>query len=107
MEYPQQRRALEDWLAEAEALTKGAARPEEPEQPPIIGRLYAKLPKERDLQLHIRAGWLFDVEFIVIGDYVPSRGDYGQRVLIARALLPEVTRELRRLSRFLGVEGAS
>ena len=85
---------LDAWLQAAEALLAdpadgsggGAAGDTEADidtDPPVpLGKLWVRFPKERDLELHVRTGWLFGTEFVQLLDFVPSRGEYENEILI-------------------------
>ncbi|HEV7687738.1 MAG TPA: hypothetical protein VGQ80_14280, partial [Acidimicrobiia bacterium] len=87
---------LDAWLQAAEALladpvagSGGGAAGEDPPVP--LGKLWVRFRKERDLELHVRTGWLFGTEFVQLLDFVPSRGVYENEILIHAGLLSELT----------------
>src|SRR5688572_11387583 len=55
--------------------------------PELIGKLWVKLHKERDLELHVRVGWLAGTEFVQLVDFVPSTGRYETSVMVEGRLL--------------------
>lgn len=69
-------------------------------------KLMAKIPKERDLELHIRKTSILDVEFVDIRDFYPSTGEYGRGILIERHTLPRLIEELETVNRCLGGSSA-
>lgn len=56
--------------------------------------LWAKLPMESDLDLHIEVGKLCGEEFVALADFEPSTGHYSDPVLIDSSKLHEVISEL-------------
>lgn len=105
--------ALDAWLRRVDdLLAEDAGVPHQPrlseedhQQPDVIGKLWAKLHKERDLELHLRAGWLFGTEFVQLVDYQPSTGRYENAVMVDRRLLGRLLEKLLRLQHYSG--GAS
>ena len=88
---------LDAWLQAAEALLADPTADSGGEaagatDPPVpLGKLWVRFPKERDLELHVRTGWLFGTEFVQLLDFVPSRGVYENEILIHAGLLSELT----------------
>jgi hypothetical protein len=91
------RRRLDAWLRSVDALLG-----EDDDTPPaLVGKLWVRLRKERDLELHVRTGWLFGTEYVQLVDFVPSTGTHGDAVLVERRLLGEVLHQLHGLHRHL------
>ena len=67
-----------------------------------LGKIWMKIRKERDLELHVRVGRILDTEYVALADYVPSTGQYEQQLLVDRRQLRAVLAELRRLYFYLG-----
>jgi hypothetical protein len=104
------RLALDVWLNAADELLAEQVVDQhdehnEDEPPMLIGKLWTRFSKERDLELHIRVGWLFGTEFVQILDYVPSTGRYETDVMIERRLLDRLMSELMALYRYSGPGG--
>lgn len=95
--------ALDDWLRRADHLLAdddSALRPDTAhaeESPELIGKLWVKLHKERDLELHVRVGWLAGTDFVQLLDYVPSTGRYETSVMVEGSLLGRLVGELAAL----------
>jgi len=91
------RRRLDAWLACVDALLAEstihpATAPVPAAAPPVpVGKLWGRFRKERDLELHVRTGWVFGTEFVQLLDFVPSRGVYENEILIHAGLLSELT----------------
>lgn len=101
------RRRLDAWLQSAdEVLAQTGHTPDggvnQDDQPQLLGKLWGKLHKERDLELHLRAGWIFGTEFVQFLDFVPSTGKYENAVLIEHRLVGRLLKELSRLHRYAG-----
>ena len=98
---------LDAWLQAADALltepaTGAGGRPAD-EAPPIpLAKLWVRFRKERDLELHVRTGWLFGTEFVQLLDFIPSRGIYENEILIQAGLLSELTERFSSLLRHRG-----
>ena len=88
---------LDAWLQAADALlterdpASGVGTDGDAEPPVPLGKLWVRFRKERDLELHVRTGWLFGMEFVQLLDFVPSRGIYENEILIHAGLLSELT----------------
>ncbi|MGH8992071.1 MAG: hypothetical protein ACRDZ7_11210 [Acidimicrobiia bacterium] len=99
------RRRLDAWFATADALlaeeAAGLAGPV-PDGPTPLGKLWVRLAKERDLELHVRTGWRFRTEYVQLLDYVPSTGTYENEVLIEARLLPDLADRFSSLVRYRG-----
>ncbi|MDQ1499408.1 MAG: hypothetical protein QOI86_2748 [Actinomycetota bacterium] len=100
---------LDAWLQAAEALLADPAAgsggevagdTDHPDPAVPLGKLWVRLRKERDLELHVRTGWLFGTEFVQLLDYVPSTGRYETSVLVERALLGRLLEDLAALDRY-------
>ena len=104
---------LDAWLQAVEALladpvagsgggAAGDAAPSDPRSdPPVpLGKLWVRFRKERDLELHVRTGWLAGTEFVQLVDFVPSAGRYETSVLVERALLGRLLEDLAALDRY-------
>lgn len=105
------RLALDAWLSSVDDLLADQAvapdeslllRKENDDPPQLIGKLWARLRKERDLELHVRVGWQFGVEYLQLLDFVPSTGRYETSVLIERHLLSPLLPELAAYHRYAG-----
>jgi len=103
------RRRLDAWLQSVDDLLAQPSdvpvllRPAEAEAEPapeLIGKLWVRLHKERDLELHVRVGWLAGTEFVQLVDVVPSTGGYETSVMIERALLDRLLGELAALASY-------
>jgi hypothetical protein len=96
---------LDAWLQAVDALlTEAPSRPEsgptaDDASPVLLGKLWVRFRKERDLELHIRTGWLAGTEFVQLVDFVPSAGRYETSVLVERALLGRLLEDLAALDR--------
>lgn len=95
------RSRLDAWLQDVDVLTQEAP-DDATEEPTVVGKVWARLPKERDLELHLRTGWLAGTEYLQLADFVPSTGRYETAVFIESRLLRDVVRHLFRVNRFLG-----
>ena len=100
------RRRLDAWLRTADAVLRdhGAGGDHDAfngEEPVLLGKLWIRLAKERDVELHVRTGWIFGSEYVQLVDVVPSTGRPGQAVLLERRLLGEVLEYLGGLHRYL------
>jgi hypothetical protein len=100
------RRRLDAWLRTADAVLRdhgagGDINTSEGEEPVLLGKLWIRLAKERDLELHVRTGWIFGTEYVQLVDFVPSTGRHGQAVLVERRLLGQVLEHLVGLHRHL------
>jgi hypothetical protein len=99
---------LDAWLQAAEALLAdpaagpGDGAAGDTNQPVPLGKLWVRFRKERDLELHVRTGWLFGTEFVQLLDFVPSRGVYENEILIHAGLLSELTERFSSLVRYRG-----
>ena len=99
-------RRLDAWLRTADAVLRehgadGDHNGSAGEKPVLLGKLWIRLTKERDLELHVRTGWIFGTEYVQLVDVVPSTGRPGQAVLLERRLLGEVLEYLGGLHRYL------
>ena len=97
------RRRLDAWLRSVDALLPdyaGDGDPSGTEEPVLLERLWARLAKERDLELHVRTGWIFGTEYVQLVDVVPSTGRTGQAVLVEGRLLGLVLEHLGALHRY-------
>lgn len=94
------RSRLDAWLQDVDALIPSPG--DDPEEQVLVGKLWAKLAKERDLELHVRAGWLAGTEYVQLADYVPSTKEYEVVMFIETRLLRDVLRHLVNVNRFLG-----
>jgi len=70
---------------------------------PFKDKVYSKLPKGGDLQLHIKITKADGLEMVNLRDFIPSLKLYGRGVLFDVALLPAVIEELQELQRQVGV----
>ena len=104
------RRRLDAWLSAADSLLAeephavppGGAGVDDQSAPVPLGKLWTRLRKERDLELHVRTGWIFGTEFVQLLDFVPSRGVYENEILIHAGLLSALTEWLKDLTRHRG-----
>jgi hypothetical protein len=99
-------RRLDAWLRSVDALLHedagGGDTSCDTEEPVLLGKLWVRLVKERDLELHVRTGWIFGTEYVQFVDVVPSTGRHGQAVLVEARLLGLVLEHLGGLHRYLG-----
>ena len=97
-------RRLDAWLGSVDALLHDIAGNggSDTEEPVLLGKLWGRLLKERDLELHVRTGWIFGTEYVQLVDVVPSTGRHGQAVLVEGRLLGLVLEHLGGLHRYLG-----
>lgn len=93
--------AAADILAEVDGSLPAA--PVGAGEPELVGKLWVRLHKERDLELHVRVGWLAGTEFIQLVDFVPSIGRYETGVMLEGRLLDRLLDELRTLHRYGGL----
>ena len=99
---------LDAWLQAVEALlpdpdtAPGGGATGASNSPVPLGKLWVRFRKERDLELHVRTGWLFGAEFVQLLDFIPSRGVYDNEILIHAALLSELTERFSSLVRYRG-----
>lgn len=94
------RDALDAWAGSVdELLAQHAAHAPAHEPPALIGKLLARLRKELDLELHVRAGWLFGVEYLQLVDFEPSTGRYQNAVLLERSLVGPLLEEVANFRR--------
>ncbi len=70
---------------------------------PFKDKVYSKLGKGSDLQLHIKITKADGLEMVNIRDFIPSLKLYGRGVLFDVALLPEVIEQLQELERQVGI----
>jgi hypothetical protein len=101
------RRRLDAWLRTADAVLRDHSIGVDNdnsnyEEPVLLGKLWIRLTKERDLELHVRTGWIFGTEYVQLVDVVPSTGRCGPAVLVERRLLGQVLEHLGGLHRHLG-----
>src|SRR5207248_9222844 len=98
--------SVEAWRQAVDPLrTEPVARPcggpTADDAPPVpLGKLWVRFRKERDLELHVRTGWLAGTEFVQLVDFVPSAGRYETSVLVERALLGRLLEDLAALDRY-------
>lgn len=101
------RRRLDAWLCSADALLHehavecGDDGISNAEEPVLLGKLWVRLVKERDLELHVRTGWIFGTEYVQLVDVVPSTGRRGRAVLVEGRLLGVVLEHLGGLHRYI------
>ena len=99
------RRRPDAWLRNADALFHELAAESggdtDTEEPVLLGKLWVRLVKERDLELHVRTGWIFGTEYVQLIDVVPSTGRYGRAVLVEGRLLGLVLEHLDGLHRHI------
>lgn len=98
-------RRLDAWLDSVDTLLaeeSGGGTRSHPEGPTPLGKLWVKLRKERDLELHVRTGWVFGTEFVQLLDFVPSTGTYENELLIQARLLPDLADRFSSLVRYRG-----
>lgn len=69
---------------------------------PIKDKVYAKLGKGTDLQLHIKITKADGLEMVNLRDFIPSMKLYGRGVLFDVSMLPAVIEELQELQRQVG-----
>ena len=101
------RAAPDAWLGAVDAILAESSSPTPPlcsdiDQVEPLGKLWMKIPKERDLELHVRVGWILGTEFVALADFVPSTGRYEQQILVERRQFRPLLAELRRLYFYLG-----
>lgn len=102
-------RAVDDVLADqAVAPNQLSLFEEEKSEPPeLIGKLFGRLRKERDLELHVRVGWQFGTEYLQLLDFQPSTGRYENAVLVERRLLGRLLGKMAALHRYSGGTASS
>jgi hypothetical protein len=101
---------LDAWLQAVDALLadpvsssgSGGGVADDSHPPVPLGKLWVRFRKERDLELHVRTGWVFGTEFVQLLDFVPSRGVYANEILIHAGLLSELTDRFSSLVRYRG-----
>ncbi len=101
------RRRLDAWLRTADAVLRDHSADahttsSHAEEAILLPKLWIRLTKERDLELHVRTGWIFGTEFVQLVDVVPSTGRSGPAVLVERRLLGQVLEHLGGLYRYCG-----
>lgn len=69
---------------------------------PFKDKVYSKLGKGSDLQLHIKITKADGLEMVNIRDFIPSLKLYGRGVLFDLSMLPQVIEELQELERQVG-----
>lgn len=69
---------------------------------PFRDKVYSKLSKGSDLQLHIKVTKADGLEMVNLRDFVPSLKLYGRGVLFDVQMLPQVIEELQELQRQVG-----
>ena len=99
-------RRLDAWLRSADALLHdqaagGGDTTSDTGDPVLLGKLWVRLVKERDLELHVRTGWIFGTEYVQLVDVVPSTGRHGQALLVEGRLLGLVIEHLGGLHRYI------
>ena len=99
-------RRLDAWLRSVDALLHDQAGGggdiiSDTGEPVLLGKLWVRLVKERDLELHVRTGWIFGTEYVQLVDVVPSTGRHGQAVLVEGRLLGLVLEHLGGLHRYM------
>ena len=98
-------RRLDAWLGSVDALLRdraaGGGTTSDHDVPVLLGKLWVRLGKERDLELHVRTGWIFGTEYVQLVGVVPSTGCLGPAVLVERRLLGPVLEHLGGLHRHL------
>jgi site-specific recombinase XerC len=60
-------------------------------------KLMARIPKERDLEAHVRIQHIFGDDFVEVRDFIPSTKTYSRGFLIDMKLLPRLNEELQRI----------
>lgn len=100
------RSALDAWLKVDALLSDqaGEALPfgEDDNQPEPIGKLWGRLVKERDLELHVRTGWFAGEQWVQLLDFVPSTGSYEANLLVEWRILGPLLEKLASIRRHLG-----
>lgn len=69
---------------------------------PYRSKVYSKVNKSQDQQLHVKVTKADGLEFVNLRDYVVSLKQYGRGVLFESRLLPEVIEALIELQRQIG-----
>ena len=67
---------------------------------PLVGRVWARLAKERNLHLHIRTGWLFGEHFVQLCDWNVRDQGYERIFFVRSDLLPELIGLLQEVARY-------
>jgi hypothetical protein len=73
---------------------------------PIRHKVYSKIPKGPDMELHIKVTRADGQELVNVRDFITSLKQYGRGVLFDAALLPRVIEELQELERQIGRQPA-
>jgi hypothetical protein len=99
-------RRLDAWLCSVDALLHdqvagGGDIIFDTGEPALLGKLWGRLVKERDLELHVRTGWIFGTEYVQLVDVVPSTGRHEHAVLVEGRLRGLVLEHLGGLHRYL------
>lgn len=74
---------------------------------PFRAKIMAKIPKARDLELHVRVAKIDGLELVDLRDYIPSLKQYGRGVQFEGASLGRVIEELRALHPHVGTGNGS
>lgn len=69
---------------------------------PIKSKVYGRLNKEPDVQLHIKVTKADGLELVDLRDFIVSLKQYGRGILFESRLLPQVIEELVELQRQIG-----
>ena len=69
---------------------------------PFKDKVYSKLAKGADLQLHIKITKADGLEMVNLRDFIPSLKLYGRGILFEVSMLPQVIEELLELQRQVG-----
>lgn len=64
---------------------------------PKAPKLMARIPKERDLECHVRTQTVFGTEFIEIRDFIPSTKTYSRGFMMDMRLLSRLNEELAKI----------
>lgn len=69
---------------------------------PFRSKVYGKVNKGQDQQLHVKVTKADGLEFVNLRDYIVSLKQYGRGVMFESYLLPQVIEELIELQRQIG-----
>lgn len=96
------RSRLDSWIQDVDALIPGT---DSPLEEWLVGKVWARLTKGPDLELHIRAGSDRGTEYIQLLDYVPWAGRYEGGVAVENDNLVDLAEHLHDLAVYLGLGG--
>lgn len=95
------RSRFETWLREVDALIPDID--DSPAEDWLVGKVWARLTKGPDLELHIRAGSAGGTEYVQLLDYIPWSGRYEGGVALENGHLVDLAEHLNDLAVYLGL----